>query len=63
MTNGCSVEGKEKRTKNRFLGNTSCKCSGIGAVITDGDVLRPVGKVRFNEEERSVREDKSGGES
>jgi hypothetical protein len=63
VTNGCSVEGKEKRTKNRSLGNTSCKWSEIGAVISDGDVLRPVGKVRFNEGEHSVREAKRGGES
>ena len=63
MTNECSVEGKEKRTKKRSLGDTSCKWSGTGAVISDGDVLRPVDKVRCNEGERSVRETKSGGES
>ena len=63
MTNGFSEEGTEKRTKNRSMGNTSCKWSGIGAVISDGDVLRPVGKVRFNERDRSVREAKNGGES
>ena len=63
MTNGCSVEGKEKRIKNRSLGNTGCKWSGTGAVISDGDVLRPVGEVRFNEGERRVRKSKSGGES
>ena len=63
MTNGCSVEGKEKRTKNRSLGNTSCKWSATGAVISDGDVLRPVGKVRCNEGEGSVREAKNRRES
>ena len=63
MTNEYSVEGKEKRTKNRSLWNTSCKWSGTGAVISDGDVLRPVDKVGCNEGEGSVRETKSGGES
>jgi len=62
MTNGCSVEGKEKRTKNRSLGNTSCKWSGIGAVISDGDVLRPVGEVRDNDGDIRIREVKSRGE-
>ena len=63
MTNGCSVKGKEKRTKNRSLLDSSAKWYGAGMVIYDGDVLRPVGEVRFNKGERSVREAKSGRES
>ena len=63
MTNGCGVKGKEKRTKNRSLWDSSDKWYGAGMVISDGDVLRTVGEVRGNEGESSVREAKNRRES
>ena len=62
MTNGCGVKGKEKRTKSGPLWDSSGKWYEAGMVISDGDVLRPVGEVRGNEGESSVREVKSRGE-
>ena len=62
VTNGCSGKGKEKRTKNQSLYNASDKWSGAGTVVSDVDVLRPVGEVRGNDGEIRVSEVKSRGE-
>ena len=42
--------------------NASDKWSGAGTVVSDVDVLRPVGEVRGNDGEIRVREVKSRGE-
>jgi len=45
VTNGSSVKGEEKRTKNRSLGDTSGKSRRVRAVVSDGDVLRAISEV------------------
>ena len=62
VTNGCSGKGKEKWTKNQSLYDASDKWSAAGTVVSDVDVLRPVGEVRGNDGEIKVREVKSRGE-
>ena len=54
---------KKKRSKDRPLGNTSGKWSGVRAVFPDGDVLRTISEVGRDNGESSIRKSKSRGES
>ena len=50
---------RRRGPKNQSLYNASDKWSGAGTVVSDVDVLRPVGEVRGNDGEIRVREVKS----
>lgn len=63
MPNGCCVESEEKRAKDRSLRNTGEKWDRVGAVFTNGNMLRAISKVGGHERESSTRETKGGGES
>ena len=63
VANWCSVESEKKGAKDRSLRNTSEERNGVRSMITNGNILRAVSKVRGNEREGCTGETKSGVKS
>jgi len=47
-SNRGGVDAEKMGTENRTLGNTSGNMSRCRGVISDGDLLRAIGKIGFN---------------